>query len=156
MTIIIVILAVIAAIFVLPYLLFILRWVLFIPIAFAVGVIFNLIDMETLLVTVFSSHISPTLGLIFGIPAIFIDYLIVTFVAKFVCPSSIIGWTVSFGLCIIKSVRNLIIYHSYVLFPFGLEDPTSPIPPIIWWHVVLLFIASLGGAWIGKGIGESE
>ena len=128
-----------------------LRWIVFLPLAFAGAMVLNLFDFENILLTLFAAKISSTLGLIFSIAGVFMDFLVVTLIARLVCPSQKVGWGIAFLLCLIIAVYNLCQYHVYALFPFGSKGTGEPVPPIIWWHVIILVISSLMGAGAGSG-----
>ena len=145
-TYIIVAIVIIALLFV-PFIRTILRWILFLPVALIAGVLFQYLDIPSLILSWLASMISPTLGLIFDVIDIFLGFFIITIIAKNICPSSKVGWYVSFPVCLLLSICNLIYYHVYALFPLGAWDPSSPTTIVIWWHIVILAVASFGGAW---------
>lgn len=149
-TLLIVILAIVAFCF-LPFVRSVLRWIVFLPLAFVGGFLFNIIDIFGLMFSVFVSHLSPTLGLLLGVFNVLVDFYIVTIIARIVCPLPKTGWGIAFAICLIWSIYNLATYHTYVLFPFGVKDPSVPLPPIVWSHVAILATASFMGAVAAKG-----
>ena len=146
--------AAIAALYFIPVLRTILRWIIFLPVAFLAGFLFQFIDIPGLIVSWIASVINSTLGLIFDVVDLFMAFFLITIIARTICPISKIGWGISFSLCLLLSVFNLIDCHVYDLFPLGARDPGAPVPAIIWWHVVILVAASLAGGFATYGDGE--
>ena len=100
--------------------------------------------------SIFLSYFSATLGLIIGAISVFKDFMIVTLIAHVVCPARNAGWYIAFSLCLIWALYNLNEYHVYVLYPFGVRDPSVQLQQINWTHTALLAISSFFGAYGGK------
>ena len=150
MTTYIIVAIVIIALLFIPFVRAILRWIVFLPIALLLGLLYQFLDIPALILTWILSKISPILGLIFNAVDIFMGFFIVTFVSGKICPSSKIGWCIAFTICLLLSFFNLKDYHVYVLFPLGVRDPGAPTPAIIWWHIVILVVSSFVGGFAGR------
>ena len=150
LTYIIIAVAVIAALHYIPVLRTILRWILFLPISLLAGILVQYIDIPNLIVSWIASAISSFLGLIFDTIDIFIGFLVLTLLGRYICPSSKIGWGVSLGAGLLLCIINLVDVHVFAMLPLGARDPGAPIEPIVWWHIVVLAAAALVAAWAVK------
>jgi hypothetical protein len=138
----IIIAVVIIGLLFLPIVRTILRWILFLPVALLIAFLYHYLDIPGLLLSWLLSEISPILGLISDVIDILLEFIFVTLVAKSICPSPPIGWLIAFIACLLLSFYNLITSHVYTLFPLNVCDS-----PIVWWHVVILVVISIAGAW---------
>ena len=125
-----------------------LRWILFLPLAFSLAFLINLLSFGAVIVPIFISRLFPVIVIdtFLGIIGVFCDFATVTLIAKLVCPFHKLGWTIALILCLLIAGDNLVSTHSYVLFNFGLLFPPDTMPPIVWWQVTLFFISSVFGA----------
>lgn len=150
LTYIVITVAIIAAICFIPLLRTILRWILFLPISLLAGILIPYIDIPNLILSLIVSQISSFLGLIFDTIDIFLSFAILTYLGRSICPSSKIGWYISFGTGLLLCIYNLVDVHVFSMLPIGARDAGSPIEPIIWWHVIVLAAAALLAAYALK------
>lgn len=142
----------IAALYFIPFLRTILRWIIFLPIGLLAGILIQYLDIPALIASWLLSMISPIIALIFDVVDVFISFAVATLLAKEICPLHKTGWYISFGVCLAFCVFNLITFHKYALFPIEAMGSKAVAPPIIWWQVAVLFTASIIGGTAGKEV----
>ena len=152
LTYIVITVAIIAAICFIPLLRTILRWILFLPISLLAGILIPYIDIPNLILSWIVSQISSFLGLIFDTIDIFLSFALLSYLGRVICPSSKIGWYVSFGTGLLLCIYSLLDMHVFSMITIGERDASSSIEPIIWWHVMVLAAAAILGAWAAKTI----
>ena len=64
-------------------------------------------------------------------------------------PNLILSWIVSQISSFLGSLFDM---HVFSMITIGERDATSSIEPIIWWHVLVLAVAAILGAWAAKNI----